>query len=106
MESRLNTQEVLDSIDGLTYRQLNVWTVAGYLGDDRKRIGQGRARDYTTQEVDVLRRMFPLVRAGVRPEIASKIALGDVQAYDQLANAALYSAEYIVQTRGTTNPHG
>jgi len=58
----------------ITFRQLYYWTTMGYLGNDRKEIGQGRSRDYTTAEVEVLGRMLLLVEAGVRPATASRIA--------------------------------
>lgn len=73
--------------DGLTYRQLDVWTTSGYLSDDRKNVGNGGRRQYTDEEVEVLRRMLLLVAAGTRVEIASKIAQGDIGSYNALASA-------------------
>lgn len=73
----------------ITARQLDHWTTRGYLGGDTKNIGTGGRRDYTYKEVDVLEKMLALVRAGVRPEVASTVARGDKAAYNSLVQAVL-----------------
>lgn len=73
--------------DSITYRQLDHWTTSGYLGDDKKSIGVGGRREYTSAEVNVLDRMIGLVVAGVKPAVASEIAKGGAHAYNRLDDA-------------------
>lgn len=88
VDGEMKTQDVLAHFgNALTYRQLDSWTTACYLSDDPKKIGQGVPRKYTDAEVIVLTRMLALVGAGVKPDVASVIAKGDVGAYNTLAQA-------------------
>jgi DNA-binding transcriptional MerR regulator len=80
------TQEVLDQT-GASYRILDVWTTSQYLSDDPKRVGNGQRRTYTDDEVRVFERMLALVQAGMKPEVASVIARGDIVAYNKIAQA-------------------
>lgn len=82
----MTPQEVTKRFD-ITYRQLDHWTTKGYLGDDLKTIGVGARRVYTAKEVTVIERMLLLRKAGVEAETASKIAKGETEAYNQLADA-------------------
>lgn len=88
IEEFWSTQEILDDLSDLTYRQLDHWTTSCYLSEDAKNTGNGRARRYSSKEVQVLRAMLKLVAAGIRPEVASKIARGDIPARQAFRAAA------------------
>lgn len=81
-----STQQVLEQC-GITYRKLDIWTSNKYLGDDPKHVGNGVRRRYTEHEVKVLKRIVALTEAGVRVDVASKVARGEVAAYNKLAEA-------------------
>lgn len=72
----MNSGQIIDEIGG-SYRQLDVWTKSKFLGDDPKNTGIGSSRMYSAAEVEIYARMLGLVKAGVRPAIASIIAKGD-----------------------------
>lgn len=69
---------------GITYRQLDHWTRAGYLrpvpmgGAGRAEPvdegGSGHWRDWPDEELHVARMMGLLTEAGVIPEVAHKVA--------------------------------
>ena len=66
---------------GITYRQVDLWTRAGYLmpvGDAEP--GTGHYRDYSWAEVRVAAWMARLVAAGFAPAAAARMARGDKQA--------------------------
>lgn len=71
----------------ITYRQLDLWTKAGYLGEGSKETGSGKAREYSRSEITLLERIILFVAAGVRPQIAAAIARGDVDATRKLVKA-------------------
>lgn len=79
----MRSGEILEQY-GMTYRQLYYWTTGGFLGDDKKMVGNGGIREYTEAEVRVLERMLALVRAGVQVPVASWIAKGDGGRFNQL----------------------
>lgn len=67
--------EILASIPGLTYRQLDHWITKGYIRPvPGSRRGYGFQRSLSPKEVRVLRTMFELVQDGVNPEQAVKMA--------------------------------
>ena len=67
--------EILASITGLTYRQLDHWITKGYLRTvEGTRRGYGFQRALSPREVRVLRVMHELVQDGVNPEQAVKMA--------------------------------
>lgn len=72
---------------GVTYRQLDFWCRQGLLSPRNPGEGRGVRRDFSPAEVAVAVRMGRLVRAGVAPTVAAKIARGD-----QVAGTALLSA--------------
>jgi DNA-binding transcriptional MerR regulator len=77
------SSDILDEYP-ITYRQLYYWTTAGFLGTDTKLTGNGGRREYTDEEVLVLSRMLALVQAGVMVPIASCIAKGDGERFEEL----------------------
>ena len=64
------------TVIGVTYRQLDHWTRAGYLHDDRTRPGSGHHRTWSDTELQVAERMGRLVRAGLTLHAAHKAARG------------------------------
>ncbi|MEV3927184.1 MerR family transcriptional regulator [Actinomadura coerulea] len=61
----MNAGELLDRLPGLTYRQLDRWTSAGYLRATQAGEGAGHARDYSAEEVRVAALMVRLHGAGL-----------------------------------------
>lgn len=59
---------------GLTERQIDYWTVKGYLRADTAKPGSGNRRSYSADEVRCARLMVQLVAAGLRIEKAALIA--------------------------------
>lgn len=72
----MTVAEILASLPGLTYRQLDHWLTKGYLRASGR---QGRLRTLSPREVRVLRLMFQLVDAGVSPEQAVKMARSHIR---------------------------
>ena len=58
---------------GITYRQLDYWERTGLLGTPRE-VGNGYVRQWTAAEAAKARTMGSLVRAGLGPRIAAKVA--------------------------------
>lgn len=58
----------------VSYRQLDYWTTHGLIRVKEANPGTGNRRRYTEREVRVLTLMARLVKAGVEPRAASKIA--------------------------------
>ncbi len=56
-----------------TYRQIDHWVRAGYLHPQHSR-GTGNPREWTREEMRVLRVMARLVKAGLQPAAAAKAA--------------------------------
>lgn len=61
-------------VAGITYRQLDHWTTNRYIRCHVPNPGHGNRRRYTEREVRVLTLMAALVREGVDPASASKVA--------------------------------
>lgn len=61
---------------GLSYRQVDYWTRLGYLHAIRPDVGSGKLRLWPESEVRVAARMGRLVRAGVSPADAERVARG------------------------------
>ena len=57
--------DILDAIDGLTYRQLDWWTVRGYINANTNRPGYGMHRCWDVDEVAVIARAVRLIDLGV-----------------------------------------
>lgn len=58
----------------LTYRQLDHWVKTGYVKAVNPRLGSGRRRYWTAEEVRVVTTMATLVAAGVTPDAAARAA--------------------------------
>ncbi|RZT87562.1 hypothetical protein EV383_4487 [Pseudonocardia sediminis] len=61
---------------GLTYRMADHYVRAGYLSPDVPAIGSGSQRVFSRAEVEVACRLARLVRAGVAPRDAARVARG------------------------------
>lgn len=87
---RGNSTSIMERF-GVTYRQLNYWYRQGYLSPigDPPEVGGGRgtSRVFTDAEVTQLELMLGLVRAGVKPDVAARIARRDTQVTDKLIHA-------------------
>jgi hypothetical protein len=59
---------------GITYRQLNYWSMRGYLRPEHETRGPGEPRRWPAGERDVARRMGQLVAAGIAVETAAAFA--------------------------------
>ena len=70
------TGQQLASHIGATYRQVDHWTSLGYLRARAAKAnpGSGNPRDYTPREVEVAEAMAALVRHGVEPKVAARLA--------------------------------
>jgi len=66
-------------IVGVTYRQLDWWVSKGYLRPLNPSPGQGVAREFPEDEIQVARTMGRLVAAGIPPHIAVKVARGNAE---------------------------
>jgi hypothetical protein len=70
----MNARQILDALPGLTYRQLDGWTRAGYLRALPPDPGTGRARRYAAGEVEVAALMLRLKQAGLNTRTAHRVA--------------------------------
>lgn len=70
----LTTAHELATICRLSYRQVDHWTVRGYLHAVGRSRGQGHRRVYAPEEVVTARIMAALVHAGVSVEAAGPAA--------------------------------
>lgn len=62
----------------VSYRQLDFWVRQGYLRPgDHPMPGSGKVRSWPTGEVAVARLMGRLVKAGLTPAAAHRVARGD-----------------------------
>lgn len=61
---------------GITYRQLDYWTRAGYLRTTTPRRGSGYALRWPTTEIPVAAAMHRLTAAGLAPAAAARVARG------------------------------
>jgi len=59
---------------GVTYRQLDYWTTNRYVRCHHANPGSGYGRKYTAQEVHILTLMAALVKQGMEPRTASRVA--------------------------------
>jgi hypothetical protein len=77
----MRSDEVLKRLDkyNLSYRQIDHWVAQEYIKpSDVKGVGYGgRSREWSAAEFVVISNMTQLVDAGVKPEIAAKIARDD-----------------------------
>jgi hypothetical protein len=66
-------------VDGglVSYRQIDYWVRRGWLRPDDPRPGSGYGRDWSDDEVRVAERMARLVRAGLAPDVAARLARED-----------------------------
>lgn len=64
---------------GLTARQVDYWTRRGYLHPDTPSPGSGHWRNWSTAELTVGRRMARLVKAGLTPAAAHRVARGEAE---------------------------
>lgn len=99
------------AIAGCSMRQLHTWVDKGWLRPDRVD-GQGRAGvvfDFSNEEMHVARRMGTLVKAGLYPEKAHKLARGNAKALADL-ELALSPCRLLVrgpaQTAASAEPCG
>ena len=76
----MNAGQLLERLPGLTYRQLDRWTNAGYLRATQAGEGAGHARDYSAEEVRVAALRVRLHGAGLNvassPRAARALAAG------------------------------
>lgn len=70
----MHASQLLDQVPGLTYRQLDRWTNAGYLHAVQEREGSGHARRYSRGEADVAVLMHRLHVAGLNVASAHRAA--------------------------------
>lgn len=68
------TVELVDAIDGVSYRQLDFWVRRGYLKPHNATPGSGYSRQWTPDEAAVATMMGRLVIAGFSPELAHRVA--------------------------------
>lgn len=59
---------------GISYRQLDYWITSGYVRLADANPGSGVQRELPSSQVAILVRMADLVRGGVAPEAAAKLA--------------------------------
>ena len=50
-----STQQVVDMIDGLTYRMIDNWVRRGYITPEVPAAGSGSRRRFTDEQVDTIR---------------------------------------------------
>jgi len=72
---------------GITYRQADYWSRAGWLRPLNPGCGNGHQRDYSPTEAVVAARMGRLVRAGLEPAVAAAVVRGDARAIATLESA-------------------
>jgi len=84
----MNTQQVADRAK-VTYRQLDTWVSKGWLKPSMiPGVGRGGlVSDWSSAETEIAVHMGALVRAGVYPEKAHKLARGDRSALTALLGA-------------------
>ena len=72
------TSEALVARAGITYRQLDWWTRRGYLKPDHdwegRHSGTGTPREWMQEECRVAMAMGRLVQAGLRVDVAHRVA--------------------------------
>lgn len=73
MSTRLTASEAATTAR-VTYRQLDYWTTHGLIRTKVANPGTGNHRTYTEHEVRVLTLMAQLVKAGIEPRSAAKVA--------------------------------
>lgn len=70
------THDEMRADTGLTSRQLDHWTRAGYLRPENPDCGTGHARRWPYAELKVARVMARLAKAGLTVEAAHRVARG------------------------------
>jgi len=71
----VNTDQLIRRT-GLSFRQVDYWCDKGYLRPDAAHPGTGYARNFTADEVRVAGVMKRLVDAGLRVDVAERVARG------------------------------
>lgn len=72
------SMHVIDNVRGLTYRMLDYWTRLGYVRTvSDPEPGSGRPRFYDPADYPMLRRAVLLMGAGLKAELAFKLARRD-----------------------------
>jgi DNA-binding transcriptional MerR regulator len=66
--------DILDTTPGLTYRQLDWWTVRGYINASTNRPGYGMHRCWDEDEADVISRATKLINLGFTASKAITVA--------------------------------
>lgn len=69
-----SADDVLASVEGLTYRQLDWWTTRGYLRVTLTHPGHGVYRCWPESEIAVLRRTLQLIEHGFQASKAIELA--------------------------------
>jgi hypothetical protein len=64
----------LAELIGVTYKQIDRWSVLGYIREEPRELGTGHKRTFRNGEVRIARIMGVLVSAGVAVPIAAKAA--------------------------------
>lgn len=67
----------MPTVPGVTYRQLDHWSRRGYLGAGTP--GSGRTRQWSAVDLAQAEVMGRLVKAGVQPRVAAKVAAGQCE---------------------------
>jgi hypothetical protein len=70
-------EELVKSLTGVTYRQLDHWCRKGYLRPDGG-VGSGTVRVFSDEESAVAQVMARLVVAGLLPAAAARVARGEM----------------------------
>lgn len=75
-ERRSFSEAEIAELVGATYRQIDYWCRMGYLAPEFKG-GSGYFRMWSDEDVGLARKMARLVRAGVVPATAARVARGE-----------------------------
>lgn len=79
-EAHTTRTTTIGPFEGLSYRQLDYWTRSGYLRAVDPTPGSGGTREWPDHEVVVASLMLRLLRAGLRLDVAARVAR--TQSYD------------------------
>lgn len=82
----MNSAELLSR--GLTLRHLSYWTDKGYIRPVERTPGSGRPLDFPDEEGRIAEVMLRLVRAGIGPALAAKLARRPVDGAAELRRLA------------------
>lgn len=70
---RIGALELADLI-GVSYKQIDRWSVLGYIKEEPRELGTGHRRAFRNGEVRVAQILATLVKAGVAVPVAAKAA--------------------------------